>query len=215
MLPSFLDLQSMFEIAEQLLIMDAETTEPRELPGRYGRVVRDLERLLAATETLSVVAGGWAVWRHGFAGRVTEDVDIVVPLNRLEALQSAASLCGFNYLTPPAGRWPKLQHRETDIEVDLLPESKFPGIPARPAPVPIGHPSRYQARLDDGLQFISLGGLIELKIGAGRAKDIADIIELIKRNPQQLKVIAEHLAEIHPDYALRFESLIQQAAEEG
>ena len=204
----------MFEIAEQLLIMDTETTEPRDLPGRYGRVVRDLERLLAATDTLSVVAGGWAVWRHGFAGRVTEDVDIVVPLDRLRVLQSAAPLCGFNYLPPPEGRWPKLQHRETNIEVDFLPEDRLPGTPARPALVPIGHPSRYQASLD-GLRFISLPGLIELKIGAGRAKDIADIIALIKHNPHQLAAIADHLQEIHPEYAMRFSELIQQAADEG
>ena len=50
--------------------------QPRELPGRYGRVIRDLERLLAATETQAVVAGGWAVWSHGYVGRVTQDVDI-------------------------------------------------------------------------------------------------------------------------------------------
>lgn len=204
----------MFEIAEQLLIMDAETTEPRDLPGRYGRVVRDLERLLKATATLSVVAGGWAVWRHGFAGRVTEDVDIVVPLDRLEALQSAAAMCGFNYLHPPEGRWPKLQHRETNIEVDFLPESKLPGTLARPGLVPIGHPSRYQASLD-GLRFISLPGLIELKIGAGRAKDIADLIALIQHNPHQLAAISEHLKQIHPEYAFRFEPLILQATDEG
>jgi hypothetical protein len=202
-----------FEIAEQLLSMDTETTQPRDLPGRYGRVIRDLERLLDATESMAVVAGGWAVWRHGFAGRVTEDVDVVVPYDRLRALQSAATLCGFIYLVPPEGRWPKLHHRETHIEVDFLPETQFPGTPARPAPIPIGHPSRYQAQLGR-LQFVPLSGLIELKLGAGRAKDIADIIELIHQNPQQLLFITDYLADIHPEYARRFELLIQQAADE-
>jgi hypothetical protein len=56
--------------------------------------------------------------------------------------------------------------------------------------------------------------LIELKLGAGRAKDIADIVELIHQNPQQILSITEYLADIHPEYARRFESLIQQAADE-
>ena len=204
----------MFEIAEQLLQMDADSTQPQDLPGRYGRLVRDLERLLTITQTLSVVAGGWAVWRHGYAGRVTEDVDIVIPRDSIEALRETAPLCGFNFLTPPAGRWPKLQHRETNIEVDFLPEASFPGTPNHPAPIPIGHPSRYEAELDS-LRFISLNGLIELKLGAGRAKDVADIIELIKYNPQQLTSVSEYLTALHPDYARRFELLIQQARDEG
>lgn len=203
----------MFELAEILLGMDAEVTQPRDLPGRYGRVIRDLERLLSATQSPAVVAGGWAVWRHGYAGRVTEDVDVVVPADRLQFLQAAAELCGFTYLSPPDGRWPKLHHRETNIEVDFLPESQFPGTPARPAPVPIGHPRRYLAQVGS-LRFIPLSGLIELKLGAGRAKDVADIIELIHQNPQQLESITHYLEDIHPEYARRFELLIQQAAEE-
>ncbi len=203
----------MFELAEKLLLMDTESTQPRDLPGRYGRVVRDLERLLTATDSLSVVAGGWAVWRHGYAGRVTEDVDIVVPCDRLDALQVAAPLCGFNYLAPLPGRWPKLQHRETNIQVDFLPEASIPGIPSRLAPVAIGHPRTYAAEAGS-LQFISLNGLIELKLGAGRVKDFADVIELIKQNPKQLANIAEYLSEIHTDYVARFQSLIEQATEE-
>lgn len=193
--------------------MDPETSTPRDLPGRYGRAVKDLERLLTAAQAMAVVAGGWAVWRHGYAGRVTEDVDIVVAQDKVDTLKQLAGVCGFDYFDPPTGRWPKLQHRETGIEVDILPELGIPGTTSRPAPMPIGHPSRYQAE-DDSLGYISLNGLIELKLGAGRAKDIADLIELIKGNPKRLPEVQEYLASIHPNYLRQFQQLIVQAHEE-
>jgi len=193
--------------------MNAESSLPRDLPGRYGRVIADLERLFVATGTLAVVAGGWAVWRHGFAGRVTEDVDVVVPEDKLAELKTVAPMSGFDVLANPPGRWPKLVHRETSIEVDLLPEKGIPGTPARPAPIAIQHPREYAAKRDT-LQFIPLTNLIELKLGAGRAKDVADIIELIKQHPGELETIKHHLSALSPVYFTRFEELIQQANEE-
>ena len=193
--------------------MDPETSLPRDLPGRYGRAVKDLERLLAAAETMAVVAGGWAVWRHGYAGRVTQDVDIVVAHDKIETLKRLAEVCGFDFLEPPAGRWPKMTHRQTGIEVDLLPELGIPGTASHPAPVTIGHPLRYQAVLGT-LSYITLAGLIELKLGAARAKDIADLIELIKQHQSELQPIIDHLSSVHASYPIRFQELIRQAAEE-
>lgn len=193
--------------------MDPESSTPRDLPGRYGRTVKDLERLLTAAQAMAVVAGGWAVWRYGYAGRVTEDVDIVVALEKVDVLKRLAGVFGFDFFDPPTGRWPKLQHRETGIEVDILPELGIPGTPSRPAPVPIGHPSRYQAEASS-LRYINFNGLIELKLGAGRAKDIADLIELIKRHPDHLSEVQEYLATIHPNYLRLFQQLILQAQDE-
>lgn len=193
--------------------MEPEQSLPRDLPGRYGRAIKDLERLLQAAEALSVVAGGWAVWRHGYAGRVTEDVDIVVAQGDLPSLQKLAGQFGFDYFAPPPGKWPKMIHRTTGIDVDILPEAGIPGTPSRPAPVPISHPKIYQA-VAGSLTFIPLNGLMELKLGAGRAKDNADLVELIKVHPAELNSILEHLATIHPSYPTRFSELIRQAEEE-
>ena len=202
-----------FLLAEQLINLAFESPLPRDLPGRYGRVIKDLERLLTAADALSVVAGGWAVWRHGYAGRVTQDVDIVVAKQHIGSLRRLAYSFGFDFLTPPKGRWPKMSHRTTQIEVDLLPEASIPGTPSRPAPVPIGHPADYHA-IAGSLQFISLAGLIELKLGAGRAKDTADLVELIKANRAGLDLILDHLETVHPSYPERFSALIRQADEE-
>jgi len=204
---------SPFTIAEDLRNMDAAESRPENLPGRYGRVIADLQRLLRATESLSVVAGGWAVWHHGYAGRVTEDVDIVVSKDAIKELERAAGLFGFVFLTPPQGPWPKLQHRDTGIDVDLLPEGGIPGTASRPAPVAINAPAAYGA-VETSLGYISLPGLVELKLGAGRAKDTADLIEMIKVHPQRLAELRHHVAQVHPAYALRFDQLVQQAEEE-
>lgn len=193
--------------------MNIDKTLPRDLPGRYGRAIHDLERLLTAADALSVVAGGWAVWRHGYAGRVTEDVDIVVAEEKIERLHQLAENFGFDFFLPPAGRWPKMNHRATKIDVDILPEAGVPGTPSRPAPVPIGNPSRYQA-VAGSLVFIPLSGLVELKLGAGRAKDIADLVELIKAHRTELEPILEYLATVHSSYPDRFSALIRQADQE-
>lgn len=200
-------------IADQLRTQGSNMLEPHQLPGRYGRVIVALEKLLDAADATAVVAGGWAVWYHGYVGRVTQDVDIVIAIVSQEELLRIAPVCGFDVLEAPAGRWPKLVHRETGIEVDFLPETEFPGTAQHKAPVPIRHPEVYGAERGR-LRYISLECLCELKLGAHRAKDIADLVELIKVNPSRLTGICEALADLHTAYATEFKDLIEQANEE-
>lgn len=188
-------------------------TLPRELPDRYGRVIRDIERMLVATGQTAVVAGGWAVWHHGYVGRVTQDVDLVVSADGSIELLRNAPLFGFRVLISPSGRWPKLVHLETRIDVDFLPELEYPGTPSHRAPIPIGHPKDYAAEAGS-LAFIGLPPLFELKIGAHRAKDIADLIELMKSNPSSLDEIERYLAIKHASYAKEFANMRLQADEE-
>ena len=133
------------QLADSLLAGRDRMLEPQDLPGRYGRVIEDLDRVLSACECEAVVGGGWAVWRHGYVGRVTQDVDIVLPTSRIADFQQTAAVSGFDVLTPTPGRWPKLLHRETGIQVDILPEGGRPGTPSRPAPTTIPHPSQMGA----------------------------------------------------------------------
>ena len=122
------------ELADALLAGRERMLEPQDLPGRYGRVIRSLDKVLAACDCEAVVAGGWAVWRHGYVGRVTQDVGIALPQDRVDDFLRAASVGGFEVLAPSENRWPKLQHRETGIDVDILPEGGRPGTAAWPAP---------------------------------------------------------------------------------
>jgi len=72
------------ELADQLLAGRNRMLTPQDLPGCYGRVVRAVDHLLHILQCPSVVAGGWAVWRHGFVGRVTQDIGIVLPADRID-----------------------------------------------------------------------------------------------------------------------------------
>ena len=206
-------LSAVLETSEQLLLLEPAMSQPSDLPGRFGRTVRDIERLLRAIEVPAAVAGGWSVWHHSYVGRVTEDVHIVIPQCSEADLLTNAPLFGFDLVPVNPGSWPKLEHRETGIRIDLMPEGRYPGIPSRLAPVPIGHPLRYGAGHDQ-LDFISLPGLFELKLGAKRAKDIADLVELIKVNQSKMNIIRTHLQLASRVYAADFDALIVQANEE-
>jgi hypothetical protein len=187
--------------------------EPQDLPGRYGRVVKAVH-LLQAIGCGAVVGGGWAVWRHGFLGRVTQDVDILLAAADVDSFLRAAAMSGFELLAQPPGRWPKLVHRETGIRVDILPEGQRPGIPARPAPTTLPAPSAVGAS-GTMLRYVTLPALIELKLAAGRPRDEGDVAELIRANPGSIDGIRRHLAAIHPDYLVAFDRLATRAQEQA
>src|SRR3954451_22810799 len=104
-------LTEQLELADALLAGRDRMFEPQDLPGRYGRVIRAVDHLLRAVGCEAVLGGGWAVWRHGFHGRVTQDVDIVLAADRIDEFLRAAAVAGFDVLPHPTGRWPKLMHR--------------------------------------------------------------------------------------------------------
>lgn len=206
-------LKSQLELADELLSGRDHMFEPQDLPGRYGRVVKALDHLLQAVGCESVLGGGWAVWRHGFLGRVTQDVDIMIGAADLDAFLRAAAVSGFDVLPQPAGRWPKLMHRETGIRVDILPEGQRPGTPSRPAPTTLPHPSASGAS-GTRLRYVSLPRLVELKLAAGRPRDEGDVAELIRANPDQVETVRQHLATVHPDYVIAFDKLVERAGEQ-
>jgi hypothetical protein len=207
-------------IAEQLKLADLlragrdQMLEPQDLPGRYGRAIHALDHLLQAIHCEAVVAGGWAVWRHGYLGRVTQDVDIVVPAGQVDELLRAAAVSGFEVLPLREGNWPKMRHKESDIDVDILPEGATPGTPSKPAPTAIPHPSRLGAR-GNRLQYADLPALIELKLAAGRVRDESDVVELIRANPNQIELIRRHLDQTHQEYRMRFDELNRRAEEQA
>jgi hypothetical protein len=205
-------LTQQLELADTLLAGRDRMLEPQDLPGRYGRVVRAVDQVLNACDCEAVVAGGWAVWRHGYVGRVTQDIDIALPQANIDEFLKAASLSGFEQLRQRKGRWPKLVHRETGVEVDILPEGGRPGTGSRPAPTTIPHPNLMGATRGI-LKYISYLSLIELKLAAGRLRDEADVVELTRENLHRVDEVRRHLATVHSQYAARFEELLAQLEE--
>jgi hypothetical protein len=202
-------LTQQLQLADDLLAGRDRMLEPQDLPGQYGRVVRALDLVLRDCDCEAVVGGGWAVWRHGFVGRVTQDIDIALPNDVLDEFINAASVSGFEVVTQPEGRWPKLCHRETGIEVDILPEGGRPGTAARPAPTTIPHP-QVMGAVRGMLKYSTLPSLVELKLAAGRLRDEADVVELARENRDRVDELRRHLQVVHPQYAARFEELLAQ-----
>jgi hypothetical protein len=210
-------------LTQQLQLADALSAgrdrmlNPQDLPGRYGRVVQALDQVLHACDCESVVGGGWAVWRHGYVGRVTQDIDIAVPKDRIDDFLQAASVSGFDVLAQPEDHWPKLRHRETGIDVDVLPEGGRPGTTARPAPTTpapttIPHPKSMGA-VRGMLKYISLPSLIELKLAACRLRDEADVVELLRENQDRIEEVRHHLQTVHAQYAGRLAALLERLDE--
>lgn len=206
-------LTEQLELAEQLQAGRETMLEPQDLPGKFGRVIRAVDHLLQVMNCESVVGGGWAVWRHGYFARMTQDVDIVLPADRVDEFLRVASISGFEVLPQPQGRWPKVLHKETLVKVDILPEGARPGTESRPAPTTIAHPSLMGAQ-GPSLRYITLPALIELKIAAGRVRDEFDVVELMRENKEQTDVIRQHLETVHPDYVAEFDRLLQRAREQ-
>ena len=206
-------LTEQLELADQLRRGADTMLQPQDLPGRYGRVIKALDHLLQATQSEAVLGGGWAVWRHGYVGRVTQDVDVVLPADRVGEFLRVASVSGFEVLPRPKGRWPKVLHKETGIQVDILPEGERPGTPSRPAPTTLPHPAALGAA-GARLRYITLPALVQLKLAAGRARDESDVVELVRANPAEVEKIREHLGTVHPDYVVAFDLLAERAAEQ-
>jgi hypothetical protein len=203
-------LKENLELGELLLAGRDSMFEPQDLPGRYGRVVKAIDHLLELLDCASVLGGGWAVWRHGFFGRMTQDIDIVLPADRITDFVQLAALSGFEVLPQPEGRWPKVRHKDTDVKVDILPEGARPGTPGKLAPTVIPHPVALGA-VGSRLRYITLPTLVQLKLAAGRARDEADVVELLRVNQDQIDSIRIHLVSVHGDYAAAFEVLVERA----
>ena len=206
-------LKERLELGEELIAGKDKMLEPQDLPGRYGRVVKAIDGVLQAIKCEAVMAGGWAVWRHGFFARMTQDIDIVLPADRIDEFLRAASVSGFTVLTEVPGRWRKVQHEETKVQVDILPEGGRPGTKSNLAPTAIPHPGTLGAA-GSLLRYINLPALIELKLAAGRARDESDVTERMGVQPEQADVIRKHLATVHPRYVEDFDRLVKRAREQ-
>jgi hypothetical protein len=60
------------------------------------------------------------------------------------------------------------------------------------------------------LKYISLPSLVELKLAAGRLRDEADVVELIRENRDRIDELRAHLHAVHPQYVARFDELHAQ-----
>ena len=107
---------------------------------------------------------------HGYA-RTTEDLDVLVAADATPRIDAQLARHGFERTSAN-----RLEHTASGVRVDVLvagtPLPRGAGL--YPSPTELGASPRDP-------HFIDLRGLIGLKLVAHRHRDVADIVELLKR----------------------------------
>lgn len=144
-----------------------------------------MRRLTSTLDDMQIsfaIAGAMAANAHGHR-RTTTDVNILI---RQEDLQSFKDRwIGRGWVDKFEG---SKNFRDTvaDVDVDTLIVGNYPGD-GKPKPVAFPDPEGVIDRREDGLPFVALPTLLELKIACGmttihRPRDLDDVIQLIRVN---------------------------------
>lgn len=153
-----------------------------------------------------VVVGGMAMFQHGYR-RFTEDVDLLVTREGLR--QVHRELDGVGYIPPFQGS-KNLRDTRRGVKIEFLVSGEFPGD-GKPKPVAFPTPGSV-ADVIDGIRYINLRALIELKLASGmtnpeRVRDLADVIELIKA----LSLSSEFADALNPFVQSKYKQLWEDA----
>jgi hypothetical protein len=165
------------------------------------------------------LAGGLAVGAHGYP-RTTDDVNFLVGDDAF--VKHAGGLVTHKLpifavgkvridLVPPATSGLQLASNPasgTDVRVDFVPidESKGETEQLRPA---VDSPP-----LSGDIPIVPLTALVYMKLKAGRQKDIADLVELLKRGRIEVGAADRYIKEHAPGLARKWDHTKEIAAKE-
>ncbi len=158
-------------------------TEGEKFFDEKSEVHKTLRRICKRLNEMDIpyaVAGGLALFQHGFR-RFTEDVDILVTLEGLKLIHK--KLCGLGYL-PIHAKSKNLRDTQSKVNIDFIIAGGYPGD-GKESPVSFPLPEDVSV-LKEGISWLDLPTLIELKLASGmtggihRAKDITDVLEIMK-----------------------------------
>jgi hypothetical protein len=165
-----------------------------------------IARLLGELNVDYAIAGALSLAAHGVV-RATEDVDVLISREGLEAFKAA--WLGRGYVNVrPGGK--AVRDSVHNVKIDFLIEGDYPGD-GRPKPVKFPPPR--EAGIDAGrFRVVDLETLVELKLASGmtaphRLQDLADVLRLISvaRLPRELA------AELDPYVRAKYEELWETA----
>lgn len=141
--------------------------------------LREITDRLTSLNLPYAVVGGMALVAHGYR-RTTEDVDILVTPESLEAIHR--SLIGLGYL-PLFEHSKNLRDTRTGVRIEFIVTGQYPGD-GKPKPVAFPDPAAVGVEIDN-IRYAALPTLVELKLASGmsspgRLRDLADVQELIR-----------------------------------
>jgi hypothetical protein len=150
-----------------------------EKESAVHKALLKITRRLDALGIAYAVADGMALFFHGYR-RFTEDIDILVSREGLQELHR--ELEGLGYVPPFAGS-KNLRDADLGVRIEFLVAGDYPGD-GKPKPVAFPRPEEVATQID-GITFLSLPALVELKLASGmtnplRLKDVANVQELIQ-----------------------------------
>ena len=156
-----------------------------------------LRRIVIRLEEASIphaVMGGLAILAHG-CRRPTDGVDVLIRPEGLEAFRSA--LVPEHY-EPRPSRDRRFVERAHRVPVHFYLTGHYPGY-SGPAPITFPHPLAVRERIQ-GVYYVDLATLVQLKLAAGRPRDLADAVDLTRVN----KLQQDYRERIHPDLRVKF-----------
>jgi hypothetical protein len=183
--------------AAALATADARLRESERFHMGNGKVHKTMEALTQNLENEGidyVIVGGMALNAHGYQ-RETVDVNLLVTPDGLARFVS--TLVGTRYRPAFENAYKSFEDINTGVKIKFVIAGEFPGGD-KPNPVSFPNPAQV-ALIQDGMKYISLPGLITIKLTSGmtnpgRLRDLADVQELIKHAR-----LTEHIAdELHP-----------------
>lgn len=144
--------------------------------------MRRLTKTLGEMNIAFAIAGAMAANAHGHR-RTTAYIDILIREEDLQAFKER--WIGRGWVDKFEG---SKNFRDTivNVDIDALIVGKFPGD-GLPKPVAFPNPELVVDVSEEGLPYVSLPSLLELKIACGmttihRPRDLDDVIQLIKVN---------------------------------
>jgi hypothetical protein len=141
------------------------------------------------------LAGGLAVGAHGYP-RTTDDVDFLVGDEAFE--KHAGGLVTL--------RLPLIAVGNVRVDFVSLDDNQQERAEAREA---VDHPP-----FSHEVPIVSLPMLLYMKLKAGRQKDIADVVELLKRGRIEIQIVDRYLQDHAPHQVRRWERAKEIAASE-
>jgi hypothetical protein len=163
---------------------------------KESAVHKSLQRITKRLAEMGIpyaIVGAMAMFFHGYR-RFTDDVDILVTRASLDEIHR--QLEGLGYVPPFAGS-KHLRDAETGVKVEFITTGDYPGD-GKPKPVAFPDPSAASVEID-GMSFLSLPRLIELKLASGmtnpgRLDDLGDVVKMIR----VLGLDEQFVLQLHP-----------------
>jgi hypothetical protein len=165
----------MLEIAKQVDAFFMQRSPVHDTMRKLAAALRELDIPFA-------IAGAMAGNAHGHL-RTTADIDILI--RRDDLIKFKERWLGLGWLELFEGSR-GFRDTENNVKVDVMLVGDYPGD-GREKPVAFPPPESVTEVRGQGLPYVTLNTLIELKLASGitakhRLQDLADVIELIRAN---------------------------------